>query len=227
MTLYYFEAINKILHSRKGFTLLELMVSIAMVGIISLIITSAVRLGIHTVDTGEKRINSLERTRASMSIIDSQIQSHIPLTFEENGEKKHYFRGERQSIQFSTNYSIWGGQTGYVIVKYKSEPDNNGKLMLAASENIIGIDSTRETKLFEGLDSVYFEYFFKDPTEEYGEWVDSWTDILKFPEKVKMHIMSGKRNFSMIIPVRATGTAIPVSPIPGTTPGSAGKFIGP
>ncbi len=191
--------------SRKGFTLLELMVSLVMVGVIALIITGAVRLGIHTVDTGEKRINSLERTRASINIIDSQIQSQIPLTFEENGEKKHYFRGERQSIQFSTNYSIWGGQMGYVIVRYKSEPDGNGKLMLTVSENIIGMDSAREAKLFEGLDSVYFEYFFKDPTEEYGEWVDSWEDNLKFPEKVRMHIISGKRDYSMIIPVRARG----------------------
>jgi len=200
------DRVLKFVINEGGFTLLELMISFAIIAIIVVIILGAMRLGLHSVDSGEKRIDSIERIRRSVNIIDSQIQSQIPLTFEENAEKKYYFQGSRDSIQFPTNYSIWGGLKGYVVVKYKVESDNTGKQMLVAYENVIGINNIRETKLFNALDAIYFEYFFKDPTEEKGSWVESWTDSLNIPEKIRMHIRYEGKDISMIIPMRTTGS---------------------
>lgn len=196
------------LHSRKGFTLIELLISFMLIGIVVVIITSALRLGAHAVDSGDKKIDSLERIRTSLNIINSQIQSQIPLTFEENGENKYYFNGENKSMQFSSNYSIWGGQKGYVVVRYKVETDNNGRENLIVSENIIGISNIKETCLFNGIDSIYFEYFSKDPAEEYGNWVEKWTDNLMIPEKIKLHFVYSSNDFSMIIPTRTEGSSI-------------------
>jgi prepilin-type N-terminal cleavage/methylation domain-containing protein len=193
-------------NSCNGFTLLELLISLVMIGGIAIIITSAMRLGIRTVSTGETKIDHLERTRASFNIIDSQIQSQIPLTFEENGEKKYYFQGEKEYIQFSTNYSLWGGQKGYVTVRYKVESDDTGKQFLAVSENIIGTNSNREARLFTSADAIHFEYFFKDTTEEKGKWVEKWTDTANIPEKVNFHLIYGAKDLSMIIPMRTSGS---------------------
>jgi len=185
-----------------GFTLLELLISIVMLGIIILIIVGAMRLGFRSVDAGEKKMESLERIRASFNIMDSQIQSLVPLTYEEEGETKFYFAGEKESLQFSTNYSIWGGQKGYVVVTYKVLAESNGKPALYASENIVGIESSKETKLLDAFDALYFEYFYKDPTGEVGNWVEQWTDSLNMPEKIKVHLVKGERDLSIIIPVR-------------------------
>jgi prepilin-type N-terminal cleavage/methylation domain-containing protein len=193
-------------NSHSGFTLLELLISLVMIGVIALIVTGAIRVGVRSVNTAEKKIDHLERTRASFNIIDSQIQSQIPLTFEENGEKKYYFQGDKESLQFSTNYSLWGGQQGYVMVRYKAESDDTGKQFLAVSENIIGTNSNREARLFSATDAIHFEYFFKDPTEEKGKWVDKWTDAANIPEKVKLHLIYGEKDLSMIIPMRTSGS---------------------
>jgi len=193
-------------NSCNGFTLLELLISLVMIGVIAIIITGAIRLGIRTVNTGETKIDHLERTRASFNIIDSQIQSQIPLTFEENGEKKYYFHGDRGSLQFSTNYSLWGGQKGYVLVRYTVESDDMRKQFLAVSENIIGTNNNREARLFPAVDAIHFEYFFKDPTEEKGKWVDKWTDTANIPEKVKFHLIYRDKDLSMIIPMRTSGS---------------------
>ena len=192
--------------SCKGFTLLELLISLVMIGGIAIIITGAMRLGIRTVSTGETKIDHLERTRASFNIVDSQIQSQMPLTFEENGEKKYYFQGEKEYIQFSTNYSLWGGQKGYVTVRYKVESDDTGKQFLAVAENIIGTNSNREARLFTSADAIHFEYFFKDPAEEKGKWVEKWTDTANIPEKVNFHLIYGAKDLSMIIPMRTSGS---------------------
>ena len=192
-----------------GFTLLELTISIALIGIIVLIIAGAMRLGFRSVDSGEKKIESLERMRASLNIIDSQIQSEMPLTYDDEGVRKFYFKGERKFMQFATNYSIWGGEKGYVVAAYKVESGDNGKEVLYVSENIIGIEGKRDTKLFDNFETIYFEYFFKDPTEEEGEWVDQWTDEkVNIPEKIKLHLVEGTRDLSMIIPFRARGPLV-------------------
>jgi len=197
------------LRKDHGFTLLELLISIVMLGIIILIIVGAMRLGFRSVDAGEKKMESLERIRASFNIIDSQIQSLVPLTYgEESGkdEGTYYFAGEKESLQFSTNYSIWGGQKGYVVVTYKVLSEGNGKPVLYASENIVGIESSKETKLLDDFDTFYFEYFYKDPTQEVGNWVEQWTDNLIIPEKIKVHLVKGERDLSIIIPVRVRGS---------------------
>lgn len=185
-----------------GFTLLELMISLVLLVIIIVIIVGAMRLGFRSVDAGEKKIESLERIRASFNIMDSQIQSQIPLSYDEEGVRKYYFAGEKASLQFSTNYSIWGGQKGYVIVTYMVSTEGKGKPVLYASENIVGIEGSRETKLLDAFDDIYFEYFYKAPTEEAGNWVEQWTDSSTIPEKIKVHLVTGEKDLSMIIPVR-------------------------
>ena len=138
---------SSFIRNRKGFTLLELTISITLIGMIVMILVGAMRLSSRSVESGERRIGSLERVRSSFNIIDSQIQSYIPLKYEEDGNTKNYFKGEREFIQFSTNYSIWGGQRGYVVATYRVESDNSGKQFLSVSENVIGTAQNRATRL--------------------------------------------------------------------------------
>lgn len=190
-------------NSRKaGFTILELTISISLIGLIVLIILGALRLGYRSIESGEKKIEYLERIRSSFHIIDSQVQSYFPLTYEDEGGKKYYFKGKRGLMQFPTNYSVWGGEKGYVITTYTVTPAENGKQLLYVTEQIVGFESTREAKLFDHFDAIYFEYFFKDPVEETGRWVDEWTEEESVPEKVRVHFIEGAKDLPIIIPLR-------------------------
>lgn len=189
--------------SKSGFTLLELMISITLIGIMVLIITGAMRLGFRSVDSGERKMEALERIRASLNIVDSQVRSEVPLTYDENGAKKYYFKGSGSSMQFSTNYSIWGGQKGYVVVAYRAETAPDRKQALYASENTIGFEGNRETKLFDNLDAIYFEYFYKGPTDPEGRWTEQWTDDNNIPEKIRLNLIDGTTKTSLILPMRA------------------------
>ena len=194
-------------HSSRGFTLLELLISLVMIGSIALIITGAVRLGLRSTGAGEKKIDHIARTRASFHIIDAQLQSQIPLSYEEQAEKKHYFQGDKGTLQFATNYSVWGGQKGYVLARYRAERNEQGRQQLSLSENIIGTNSIRETLLFTEVDEISFDYYFIDPVEGKEFWVDAWTDETKIPPKVRLHLRYGERDISMIIPLRTMGVS--------------------
>ena len=189
--------------SEKGFTLLELVISIAILAVITLITAGAMRLGFSSVDKGEKRIESLERLRASLNIIDSQIQSEIPISYTKEASKRYYFKGERDFLQFTTNYSIWGGQKGYVLVAYRVITDPQGKQALSSSEDIIGIGGNRETLLLVSYDNIFFEYFYKGPTDEKGDWVDAWTDETSIPEKIRLRLVKDGDELSLLFPMRS------------------------
>jgi len=189
-----------------GFTLLELVISITIIGIIVLIIAGATRLGFRSVDAGEKKIESLERMRSSLSLINSQIQSEIPLTVDEDGSRKYYFKGNREFLQFSTNYSLTGGERGYVLAAYRIASDDRGKKVLYLTENGIGMANGTETKLLDAFDEISFEYFYKDPTAEQGNWVQQWTDETTMPEKIRVHLVEGIKDLSLIIRMRSRGS---------------------
>lgn len=185
----------------RGFTLLELLISITMIGLIALIVTGAVRLGSRSVDGGERRIESIERLKNSLGIIESQILSEIPLSYEEDGNRRYYFQGDGTFVQFTSTYSIWGGKKGYVLTLLRVEVDSNGKRSLKAKEKplIGGIEA--ETILFEGFDDIHFEYFYRNQSNEEGKWVSEWTEEGLIPERIKIGLMRDQRDLSLILPI--------------------------
>ena len=190
----------------KGFTLLELLISITLVATIITIATGALRLAYRSISSGEKKMESLERFRSSLYIINSQILSGVPLSFDRQGVKQVYFAGSAEFLRLVSNYSIWGGQRGHVIVEYRVAVENNGTKSLYAGETLVGTEKPRETRLLQGLDGIYFEYFLQDRTEELGgRWVPQWSDTTKVPDKIKLRLVQGRREISMIIPMRAQG----------------------
>jgi general secretion pathway protein J len=195
----------KKLNRVAGFTLLELIISITLVAIIVLIISVAANLGYRSFNSGEKKMNAVERLRSSLTIIDAQIQSGVPLTLEDGGVKQYNFMGEQDSLKFSTNYSIWGGQRGYVIVNYRVDTDDRGKRTLFASEYKVGMENQKETKLLEGFDEITFDYYKQDATEEEGEWITQWVDEEMMPTRIRINLVRGSNSLSYIMPVRVGG----------------------
>ncbi len=191
---------------RSGFTLLELLVSIVLIVMIVAIVGAAMRLGYRSMDKGEKKAELQERFKVSLDLMDSQIQSGIPLkTTDEitEGANQYVFEGKKDSLRFASNYSLMGGQKGYVVVAYRIETGPDNKQTLFAQENTVGIENQKEVKLLEGFDDIHFEYFFKGATDEEGQWIEEWIDTVTIPGKIRIHLARDNQNISLIVPVRA------------------------
>jgi prepilin-type N-terminal cleavage/methylation domain-containing protein len=188
-----------------GFTLLELLISMTLLVVIVAITMGAMSMGSRSVASGERKMDAQERFRTVLSIMEAQIQSQVPLTYEEEpGKKRYYFSGNGKTLRFLTNYSIWGGQRGYVIVDYTVKADNTGKEVLYAGEQVPGIEGRRDIRLIEAT-GISFEYFHKDRAEERGKWLEMLSGESFIPEKVKIHIVEGTKKLSLLFPVRVGG----------------------
>ncbi|MEW6188419.1 MAG: prepilin-type N-terminal cleavage/methylation domain-containing protein [Thermodesulfobacteriota bacterium] len=212
---------NVFLGKAPGFTLLELLISITIVGVLLFILMSVLRLGYRSVEAGEKKIESLERFRASFNLIEAQIQSEIPLSFLENGERKYYFKGQSGLLEFSTNHSLWEGESGFVLVSYRVEEEGQGKWSLWAAEGKIGQSPLREVKLLGAFDKISFSYFYQDPTEESGQWLEEWTETAFRPKKIKLDLVVDGKELSILSPLKSQGglTGLQTRPISRSSSG--------
>ena len=188
---------------QRGFTLLELLISITLLTLIVVILGGAMRIGFRAIDAGEKRMDALERFRTSFGILTAQLQSAAPLTYEEDGEKRHYLKGDGKSLQFATNRSIWGEDRGCVIVSYRLEAGEGGRLALYASERPVGMEGAQEVRLFDDLKSLTFAYFAREAAEEKGEWTEEWSDDTRYPEQVQVRFARGGGETKILVPLYA------------------------
>ncbi len=74
----------------RGFTLLELLISLSLLALIVVIMMGAMRISSRSVTVAERKMDAQERFRTVLAVMDAQIQSHVPLTYEEDGNKKYY-----------------------------------------------------------------------------------------------------------------------------------------
>lgn len=199
---------------QKGFTLLELLIAMTMLVLIVTISMGALRMASRSLAAGDRRAEAQERFRTVMTVMDAQIQSQLPLTYEAPGGKTNYFLGGRTNLRIMTNYSIWGGRMGYFLVDYQVGDDDTGKRTLKAFEQVPGMEQKREVGLFMGASDIFFEYYRRDPAEARGTWSDQWTDGTAFPEAIRLNVSYGARKNIFFFPVRARGEISAVAMTP-------------
>jgi len=194
----------------RGFTLLELLISITMLAVIAGIMGWSLNMAHKTLDKGEKKIQNLERIKASFSTVESQILSLLPYQIDDEGQKKHYFAGSKEKLMFASNYSLWRGTKGNAFVAYEIKTNEKGNQYLEITEQVIGLQTRDESVLFDDCSGIHFEYYLKNAFEE-GKWVEAWPQEEKgLPSKVKINIAYNKKNIALIVsPLVQPRTVLP------------------
>jgi prepilin-type N-terminal cleavage/methylation domain-containing protein len=184
--------------NNRGFTLLELLISITMLALITGIMGWTLSMSHRTLDKGERKIHYLEREKASFSLLESQILSLFPYQYDDEGEKKLFFYGGKDKLMFASNYSLWRGTRGNTFVTYDIQTNEKGKQFLRITEQIIGLEAKNETILFDDCTGIDFEYFLKNAFEE-GKWVDQWpADEKGLPDKIRININQNTKKIALL-----------------------------
>lgn len=168
----------------RGFTLLELMISITLLGLIAVIIGSGFRLGINAWEKGEDEAEAVQTMRVLSGLLFQQLKSSHPYKMKIDDEEVVVFKGDDDSMIFVTTLSdpYTGGfkwvrylhKDGALLYKEGILPDK--ELM----DNIEGDEEIVETDVEE----VIFQYY----SNEDDEWKESWDFGKKLPGAVKIDI---------------------------------------
>lgn len=175
-----------------GFTLLELLISLTIIGLILVIVFGALRIGSRAWEKGEKDVEIRQRQRVVLDNIKRQIASTClreikGVEGEGRTTKKVFFRGDSEGMEFMTRVPmVPTTRSGMVYVRYVvSEEDGGEKMRLMLFEKDIvfiekeeDIGEQDEADFFElipGAENIEFAYL-KGPEDKDAdpEWQEAW-----------------------------------------------------
>ncbi|MFQ5765783.1 MAG: type II secretion system protein J, partial [Rhodospirillales bacterium] len=101
----------------SGFTLIELMVSLVLVGLIVSALAGALRTGLLGAGVVQKRVERIGEVRIAHGLIRRQLETAWPVSWSENQTVYAAFEGTPESLAFITVMPPWPGLGGPHLVR--------------------------------------------------------------------------------------------------------------
>jgi general secretion pathway protein J len=196
--------IEKVWHRPEGFTLIEVMITLTILGFILLIVFGSFRLGLSAWEKGESMKNEYQKFRIVSELISRQIKSVVPYKIKTQKAEGDYlgFEGKAQSLKFVSAFSMRAKNPEgfvYAIYQFKKEGKEGSRFVLyeqrVLNKNFFEEEPKEElaVSLLEGVSDVRFEYYQKEDTlkNRTEGWVKEWSakEENELPEALKVFIM--------------------------------------
>ena len=179
--------------SRRGFTLIELMISITLVAAISAGILMAMRTALQSMQKVNDRLASNRRVLSVQQILQHQISNAMPIMGQcDAGNAVFSFNGHPETMHLVSSYSMTEGARGYArVIELQVIPADRGWRLIANEALYSGPASTAQFCLGGGfrtglptpqsfvvadrLAYCRFSYRAVDPeSPRPGPWVPEW-----------------------------------------------------
>jgi len=170
-----------------AFTLVEVMVSLTIMGFIITMIFGVFRLGIAAWEKGETHKEEYQKTRIASQLISQQIKSAIPYKVKTRKAEGDFlaFEGKARSLKFVSALSLKGRKASglvYAFYEFQEGGKGGGRLMLyegrVLNKDFLEDPPPEDAKIpvFERLADVRFEYYQEEDPEKNrsGGWVEEW-----------------------------------------------------
>jgi general secretion pathway protein J len=168
--------------SARGFTFLELIISLTIVAMIVLAVNAALSIGLQAADKGQGRGAENQRARAALSLITRQLKSAYPLALQTEKGIAVYFTGKRDELNFvaTTARPEVGGLEK--VTYFIREQRGHRSLWLRTAAPALPADLLKdregglwqETEILPEIEDVSWEYLRQLPTQNREEWTDRW-----------------------------------------------------
>lgn len=129
---------------RSGMTLIEVLIAVSLVGLLSVGMLMAMRVGLNAMDKANRWLISNRRSIGAQRILEQQVTNLLPAPADclaapgARPERIRFFQGEPQSMRFVSTYSLEEGHRGYPrILEFQVIPgENNQGVRLIVNEHL-------------------------------------------------------------------------------------------
>jgi general secretion pathway protein J len=170
----------------RGFTLLELLLSMTILSMIAVLAFGALRLGIRAWEKGEETVETKERVRIVLNLLQRQFASMDQTAMAGGTGKVFAFRGEDKTLSFLSRVALVPGNLyGTVYAKYQVRTNDDGdgetlafyeknRIFLPGAESLEKIRDEDFHDLLRGLRDISFAYLKPGAENEPPAWQDTW-----------------------------------------------------
>jgi len=181
------------LRNQEGFTLLEALVAVALLGLLSAALAGGLRFGVDAWARGSAHSDQLSRTTVVQGLLRRVVGEAYPY-FLSNDPTRPYvdFEGTSESLTLLASTPVVLGGVGRSRFRLSvAKHDGLSDLVMTSQAELAAADapSTVEKKtLLAGTASVEFAYFGKGRSEANAQWHDRWTGQSALPQLIQIQV---------------------------------------
>jgi prepilin-type N-terminal cleavage/methylation domain-containing protein len=183
-----------------GFTLLELLLSLAITAVITVIIFGIFRFTVRAWEKGEQDLAPQQRLRSVLHLMHNQMASATPSAQFLKSERAISFSGDSQSMALVSKVALdyrHGG--GTVFCLYTVESGETG-VSLYATEKSMPVESLEEAAatnagdrlaLLSGMHAIDIAYLYQRSPRGDHNWLPQWesTGVDRLPWAVRLQVV--------------------------------------
>lgn len=185
-----------------GFTLLELLVAVTLLGLLMAALFGGLRLGARVWETGETRLDAAARVQIVQDLIRQRLAQALPLeaVLPEGEDYQALFLGRVDSLRFATLLpEHLGGGLALIELAIAEAPqeradgEERADLVLRLrpfepAEEVVPETAPEERVLLEDVEAFELAYYGALGPDELPEWWEAWEGQIDLPQLVMMHV---------------------------------------
>jgi general secretion pathway protein J len=190
---------NRQRRAQNGFTLLELLISIALLGLILVLLFGGLRLGVRSWDSVQQQVDNLNAVRSAESFLRHEMEQTFPYRWKKSLTKRMAFLGERDKVQFVSRLPDRVGVGGLYAVSLELEHRGDGRRLVwkhvaihSEMEDFTELDQSKEVVLAgsdrSSVEDIWLTYFGRDAEGATPRWVDRWDGNAGLPMLIRIQV---------------------------------------
>ena len=183
----------------QGFTLLELLIALTLLGLILVLLFGGLRLGVRSWDASQKQIDSLNSIRSLESFMRREISVAYPYEWKNGVGPRLAFLGERHKLSFVAPLPSRIGTGGLYVISVELERTSNGQRIVwkqqpvsAQMQDFSALAQSQEMVLatFTGneVDDIWLTYFGPGNDSTEPRWLDRWESKTRLPMLIRVQV---------------------------------------
>jgi general secretion pathway protein J len=198
-----------------GFTLVEMLVALAVAGLLVSLVYGAVRIGHRAAQAADVLVERNEIMRIGWRFLHDALSRARPVQDPERREDLTGFRGEPDRLEFVADLPAYTGPGGLTrIALWRDAAGRDDRLLVSrrrhdASGEAASDEAIREAVLVERLDDVEIRYFGRLDDAETSRWHAAWDSERFLPNLVQIQVRpTAAPAWPVIIARPLTGTRL-------------------
>lgn len=192
-----------------GFTLVELLVALAILALVVTLISHATAIGAAGTETVERKSEALGELRLGQSMVRRHLAEARPVRWPDGRRTVAAFEGDPDSVSFVSVMPAWPDMAGLYLVRFHIA---DGELVMtrratAGESPEFAFDRHSERRvLATGVSSLRFAYFGTDDPRQPAGWSERWHRRGRLPSLVRL-------NLTYADPAKARWPTLTVAPV--------------